>query len=283
MPSRLYDSGVPNAWCPGCGNFGILEAFKLAMEKLGLKPHQYLMVSGIGQAGKLPHYTRGNIFNSLHGRAMPPAVGAKAANPDLTVIVIGGDGDGYGEGGNHTLHAMRRNHDLTYLVHDNQVYGLTKGQASPTSDTGYVTKTTPFGALPPVNPITLAITQGATFAARGFSGDIEHLAGLIAAGVKHKGFSLIDILQPCVTFNKLNTFAWYKERVYRLGDKYDPADPVKALRKAQEWGRRIPIGVIYQKQGEPAFEERLGVLAQGPIWRRALSAAPAAKLMKDFM
>jgi 2-oxoglutarate/2-oxoacid ferredoxin oxidoreductase subunit beta len=283
MTTKIYDSDVPIAWCPGCGNFGIMEAFKKAMASLKLQPHQYLLVSGIGQAGKLPHYTRGNIFNSLHGRAMPPAAGAKAANPELTVIVIGGDGDGYGEGGNHTLHAMRRNHDLTYLVHDNQVYGLTKGQASPTSDDGYVTKTTPYGASPPINPLTLAITQGATFVARGFSGDIEHLAGLIELGVKHKGFSLIDILQPCVTFNKVNTFGWYQERVYKLDEKYDPADMAEALRKAQEWGKRIPIGVIYQKQGEPTFEERLGVLKREPVSRQVLSAAPAAKLMKDFM
>ena len=283
MTTKLYDSDVPIAWCPGCGNFGILEAFKKAMAALKLQPHRYLLVSGIGQAGKLPHYTRGNIFNSLHGRAMPPAAGAKAANPKLTVIVIGGDGDGYGEGGNHTLHAMRRNHDLTYLVHDNQVYALTKGQASPTSDAGYVTKTTLYGALPPVNPLTLAITQGATFVARGFSGDIEHLAGLIALGVKHKGFSLIDILQPCVTFNKVNTFGWYQERVYKLGEKYDPTDQAKALRKAQEWGKRIPIGVIYLNENEPSFEERLGLLAREPISRRVLSSAPAAKLLKDFM
>ncbi len=283
MPPKIFDSDLPNAWCPGCGNFGILQAFKLAMEQLKFKPQNVLLVSGIGQAGKLPHYTRANVFNSLHGRAIPVAEGAKAANPALSVIAIGGDGDGYGEGGNHWLHAMRRNHDLTYLVHDNQVYGLTKGQASPTSDLGYVSKTTLYGALPPIDPVALAITAGATFVARGFAGDIEHLASLIVQGVRHRGFSLIDILQPCVTFNKENTFAWYKERVYKLDEKYDPSDKAKAYRKAEEWGKRIPIGVIYVREKEPTFEDVIGVAGQEPVAWRALSSAPAAKLMREFM
>jgi len=284
MASKLYESNIPIAWCPGCGDFGILDAFKKAMTASKLKPHEILLVSGIGQAGKLPHYTRGNVFNSLHGRALPPAIGAKLANPALKVIIIAGDGDAYGEGGNHFLHAMRRNHDLTCLVHDNQVYGLTKGQASPTSDSGYVTKTTPYGALSPLNPVAVAITAGATFVARGFAGDVEHLAGLISRGIKHKGFALIDILQPCVTFNKVNTFGWYQERVYKLDNAgYDRSDVIKAYRKAQEWGRRIPIGVIYVKPGVPTFEERLGLLDSEPISRRVLSAAPATKLIKDFL
>ena len=168
------------------------------------------MVSGIGQAGKLPHYTRGNVLNVLHGRTLPAAAGAKIANPEMTVIAVGGDGDGYGEGGNHFLHSVRRNHDITYLVHDNQVYALTKGQASPTSDKGFVTKTTPLGASTPLNALAVAIAAGGTFVARGFSGDIDHLVGLIKSGVQHRGFALIDILQPCVSFNHKNTHAWYK-------------------------------------------------------------------------
>jgi 2-oxoglutarate/2-oxoacid ferredoxin oxidoreductase subunit beta len=279
-----YQSRVPIAWCPGCGNFGILEAFKRAMVMLGLEPHQLLLVSGIGQAGKLPHYTRGNVFNSLHGRALPPAIGAKLANPELTVIVIGGDGDGYGEGGNHTIHAMRRNHDLIYLVHDNQIYGLTKGQASPTSEPGYISKTTPHGADPPVNPVALAITMGATYVARGFAGDIAQLAGLIVTGVKHKGFALIDILQPCVTFNKVNTFAWYRQRVYHLEDtNYQSADKNSAFIKAQEWGERIPTGILYQRKDIPCFEELASLYQQEPIARRQLSPELAKKLVEEFV
>src|SRR3989304_2078240 len=203
-------TGIPSAWCPGCGNFGILNAVKKALVELDIEPHQVLLVSGIGQAGKLPHYTKGNVFNSLHGRPVPPAIGAGIANPELNVIAFSGDGDAYGEGGNHFIHAMRRNHNLTYLVHDNQVYALTKGQASPTSDQGFITRTTPYGAAPPINPIALAIVAG---------------AGLIKAGITHKGFALIDILQPCVSFNHVNTFAWYKERVYKVDEEtgYDPA------------------------------------------------------------
>ena len=176
-------AGLQPAWCPGCGNFGILKALNTALIEMGIEPHQVLLVSGIGQAGKLPHYTRGNVFNSLHGRPIPPAIGAKIANSELVVIAVSGDGDAYGEGGNHFLHAARRNHDITYLVHNNQVYGLTKGQASPTSDVGFVTKTTPYGATNPVNPIALAIVSGASFVARGYAGDIDHLASLIRKGI----------------------------------------------------------------------------------------------------
>jgi 2-oxoglutarate ferredoxin oxidoreductase subunit beta len=253
-----YQSTVPNAWCPGCGNFGILNAFKKALVELDIKPHQLLMVSGIGQAGKLPHYTKGNVLNMLHGRSLPAAAGAKMVNPELVVVAVGGDGDGYGEGGNHFVHAMRRNHDITYLIHDNQVYGLTKGQASPTSDFGFVTKTTPHGASMAESPVAMAIAAGASFAARSFAGDVDHLTKMIKAGIEHKGFALIDILQPCVSFNHKNTFAWYKERVYKLdGDKdYDPSDRVAAFAKALEWGEKIPIGIIYEHD-VPSFEQHL--------------------------
>jgi 2-oxoglutarate ferredoxin oxidoreductase subunit beta len=274
-------AGGPTAWCPGCGNFGILTALKEALVNLELEPYQVLMVSGIGQAGKLPHYTKANVFNSLHGRAIPVAIGAKLANPDLTVIAIGGDGDGYAEGGNHTLHAMRRNHDITYLVHDNQVYGLTKGQASPTSDPGFVTKTTLHGADPPVNPVALAITAGATFVARSFAGDLPHLSQMIAEGIRHKGFALVDILQPCVTFNRKNTWTWYKDRVYHLPQKYEPDDPIAAYEKAHEWGERIPIGVLYHKE-EPTFESRIPALKEGPLMRRKLDVRAAAGPMAEF-
>ncbi|MBI2829679.1 MAG: 2-oxoacid:ferredoxin oxidoreductase subunit beta, partial [Chloroflexi bacterium] len=272
-------------WCPGCGDFGILNAVKSALVQLELAPHQVLLVSGIGQAGKLPHYTRGNIFNSLHGRPMPPAIGAKIANPELVVIVISGDGDAYGEGGNHFLHAMRRNHDLTYIVHDNQVYGLTKGQASPTSDPGFVTKTTPYGAATPINPIALAIAGGATFVGRGFSGDVPHLSSLIQQGVRHKGFALIDVLQPCVTFNHVNTFSWYREKIYKLEEQnHDSTDKVAAMAKAQEWGSRIPIGLIYCSEA-PVFEDRLPALRKGPPVKQEVEPdrKELEKLLDEFV
>lgn len=276
-------TGLTPAWCPGCGNFGILNSVKKALVELEIEPHRLLLVSGIGQAGKLPHYTKGNVFNSLHGRPIPPAIGAKIANPELTVIAISGDGDGYGEGGNHFLHALRRNHDITYLVHNNQVYALTKGQASPTSDTGYVTRTTPHGASIPINPMAVAIAAEGSFVARGFAGDMDHLAGLIKTGITFKGFALIDILQPCVSFNFKNTYAWYKERVYKLEDSgYDPGDKLAAFSKAQEWGDRIPIGVIYKKE-RATFEEELPALSKGPLVRHKIDPGRVNSLLDEFL
>ena len=275
--------GLESAWCPGCGNFGILSAVKNALVELELDPHQVLMVSGIGQSGKLPHYMKCNTFNSLHGRPVPPAVAAKIANPKLTVIAVSGDGDGYGEGGNHFIHAMRRNHDITYLVHNNQVYGLTKGQASPTSDSGFVTKTTPHGAPSPVSPLALAIVSGAAFVARGFAGDVTHLSGLIKKGIIHKGFSLVDILQPCVSFNHKNTYEWYRERVYKLDDEeYDPSDKIAALEKAMEWGDRIPTGILF-RQERPTFEEQFPVLAGGTLVEQEIDPGRVEKLLNEFI
>lgn len=277
-------AGIKPAWCPGCGDFGILTAVKKALVELGIEPHQVLMTSGIGQAGKLPHYIRCNIFNSLHGRPVPPAIGAKIANPELIVIAVSGDGDAYAEGGNHFIHAMRRNHDITYLVHNNQVYGLTKGQASPTSDLGFVTKTTLEGATTPINPMALAIAANAGFVARGFSGDVEHLTSLIKLGVTHKGFALIDILQPCVTFNRKNTNSWYRERVYKLEEdaNYDPSDKPLAFAKAEEWGDRIPIGIIYKKE-RPTFEEQLPALNKGPLVRQKIEPRQVEGLLNEFL
>ncbi|MDD5127937.1 MAG: 2-oxoacid:ferredoxin oxidoreductase subunit beta [Dehalococcoidales bacterium] len=271
-------------WCPGCGNFGILQAFRKAMVALNIEPHRLLMVSGIGQAPKLPHYTRGNVFNGLHGRAIPAATGAKLANPELYVVVIDGDGGAYGEGLSHTLAAMRRNVRMTYMVHNNQVYGLTKGQASPTSDAGFITKTTPLGAGQPVNPLTLALASDISFLARGFAGDIEHLANLLQMAVNHRGFALVDILQPCVSFNHRNTFQWYKERVYKLDEdkSYDPASKTAAFAKAQEWGDRIPIGLIY-KEERPTYEELLPALKKTPLARQKLDPRQFAPLLDEFM
>lgn len=277
-------AGLTSAWRPSCGNFGILNALKKALVELGIEPHQVLMTSGIGQAGKLPHYIRCNIFNSLHGRPVPSAIGAKIANPELIVIAVSGDGDAYAEGGNHFVHAMRRNHDITYLVHDNQVYGLTKGQASSTSDVGFVTKTTPYGAAAPINPIALAIVTGASFVSRGFGGDVEHLTNLIKTGITHKGFALIDILQPCVSFNYKNTYSWYRGRVYKVeeGADHDPTNKALAFVKAEEWGDRIPIGIIY-KEERPTFEEQLPALNKGPLVKQKIEPSQVEGLLNEFL
>jgi len=278
-----YESPIEIAWCPGCGNFGILQAMRQALVALKLEPHQLLFVSGIGQAPKLPHYLRGNVFNGLHGRAIPPATAAKLANNELTVIAIDGDGGAYGEGANHWITAMRRNVDMTYMVHNNQVYGLTKGQASPTSDEGFVTKTTPFGAGQPVNPIAVAVATGVSFLARGFSGDIDHLDRLFQQAIKHPGFALVDILQPCVSFNHRNTFQWYKQRVYKLEDEkdYDPTDRTAAFNKALEWGERIPTGVIFREE-RPVYNEDLPQLKTGPLVRQPLDPRQCEALLDEF-
>ncbi|OGO43985.1 MAG: 2-oxoacid ferredoxin oxidoreductase [Chloroflexi bacterium RBG_16_60_22] len=277
-----YEAAIPIAWCPGCGNFGILNAVKKALVELGLAPQQVLFVSGIGQAPKLPHYTHGNVFNGLHGRSLPAATGAKLANHDLTVIGIDGDGGAYGEGAGHLLATLRRNVNITYLVHNNQVYGLTKGQASPTSDLGFVTKTTPLGASQPLNPLALALASDVSFLARGFSGDIEHLAGLIKAGIRHHGFALIDILQPCVSFNHRNTFQWYRERVYKVEEGgYDPTDKMAAFARALEWGDKIPIGVIYQQE-RPVYEEQLPQLKKAPLVKQPIDPLKLEALLDEF-
>ena len=276
-------AGLKPTWCPGCGNFGILEALNRALVEMEIEPHQVLLVSGIGQSGKLPHYTRGNVFNSLHGRPVPPAIGARIANSEVIVIAVSGDGDAYGEGGNHFLHAARRNNDITYLVHNNQVYGLTKGQASPTSDVGFITKTTPYGAVRPVNPIALAIVSGASFVGRSFAGDIDHLSNVIKKGITHRGFALIDILQPCISFNHKNTFRWYRERVYKLEDeRYDSSDKKAALEKALIWGEEIPIGIIYE-ENLPVYEDQLPALSEGPLVKQTIDPRRVEKLLADFM
>ncbi|MDY6932780.1 MAG: 2-oxoacid:ferredoxin oxidoreductase subunit beta [Spirochaetota bacterium] len=270
------------AWCPGCGNFSILKAVKQALVDKQLKPHQILFVSGIGQAAKLPHYLNANVFNGLHGRSLPVATGAKTANSDLTVIVESGDGCNYGEGGNHFLAAIRRNIDITLLVHNNQVYGLTKGQASPTSGEGFVTKAQPEGVTSsPFNPIAVAVTLRAGFVARAFSGMIDHLTELISRAISHRGFSLIDILQPCVSFNRINTFSWYKQRCYSLPDEYNPTDWEEANKIASQWGDRIPIGLIY-KNNRPSFEDHFDVLNQGPLIKQKVDGSKLKSIMERY-
>jgi 2-oxoglutarate ferredoxin oxidoreductase subunit beta len=278
-----YDSRFENKWCPGCGNFGIQNAMKEALVKCGIAPHEVLIVSGIGQAAKTPHFLQCNFFHGLHGRALPAATGAKTANHDLTILVNSGDGDCYGEGGNHFLNAIRRNVDLTLLVHNNKVYGLTKGQASPTSDLHMVTRAQPFGViLEPLNPILVSLALQAGFIARGFSGRPEHLGTLIQQAIHHKGFSLIDILQPCVSFNHVNTNQWYSERVYELDNEgHDESDYNAAFVKAQEWGDRIPIGVFYKKEKQ-AFTEKIPSLKEGPLVDRTYNPERLAGILSRF-
>jgi len=278
-----YTESIPIAWCPGCGNFAILQAMKKSLVDLGIEPHQILFVSGIGQAPKLPHYTRGNVFDGLHGRTLPVATGAKIVNNELIVIGIDGDGGAYGEGVGHLLATMRRNINITYMVHNNQVYGLTKGQASPTSDLGFVTRTTPQGASQPLNPLALALASDVSFLARGFAGDVEHLSGLLKMGIEHHGFSLIDILQPCVSFNHRNTFQWYRERVYKLEDEgYDPGNKIEAFARAQEWGDRIPIGLIYREE-RPVYEEQIPALKEGPLVKQKIDPLQFEDLIDEFI
>ena len=279
----LADYGTyETAWCPGCGNFSIAKAVKQALVASNLKPHEVLFVSGIGQAAKAPHYLNANVFNGLHGRSLPVATGAKLSNSNLTVMVESGDGCNYGEGGNHLLAAIRRNVNITLLVHNNQVYGLTKGQASPTSDEGFVTKAQPQGAPSAAfNPIALAVAMRAGFVARGFAGMIDHLSELIQQGIAHHGFALIDILQPCVSFNTVNTFAWYEKRCSPMPAKYDPTNWDEAMKVACQWGDRIPIGVIYQND-RLSFEDHFAVLAHGPLLGRSLDRKKLKGIMEGY-
>lgn len=282
--STLQDFGqYETAWCPGCGNFAILQAVKKALVASGLSPHQLLFVSGIGQAAKTPHYLNANVFNGLHGRALPVATGAKLSNPALTVIVESGDGCSYGEGGNHFLAAIRRNINLTMLVHNNQVYGLTKGQASPTSQKGFVTKAQPGGVLAqPFSPLAVAVAMRAGFVARSFSGYEEHVTAMVTQAIAHQGFSLVDILHPCVSFNKLNTFTWYKERCERLPDDYSPTDWEAAMKTAVKWGDRIPIGLIYKNE-QPPYEENFPVLKKGPLAKQGVDKKALQDIFSRYL
>lgn len=267
----LKDYGsYETAWCPGCGNFPLLEEVKKGLVASGVEPHQVVFVSGIGQAAKAPHYLNANVFNGLHGRSIPVATGIKLANPKLRVIVESGDGCNYGEGGNHFLAAIRRNIGVTLIAHDNQVYGLTKGQASPTSEEGFHTKVQPHGSFSEgFNPVAVAVAMRAGFVARSFSGMEGHLSKMLKAALEHRGFSIIDVLQPCVSFNKVNNFAWYKKRCYEIPDDHDPTDWNKAMTMAVEWGERIPVGIIYRNDRKP-FEDHFDFLGDGGLVERQL-------------
>ena len=274
--------GRTPAWCPGCGNFGILRAFKQAVAEQGYEPHQFTIVSGIGQAGKFPHYVRCNTFNGLHGRSLPVSTGLRLANHGMPVFAFAGDGDCYGEGGNHLVHGIRRNINVKLFVHNNQIYGLTKGQASPTSMEGTVTKIQPFGVLSEsLNPIALAVALDCSFVARGFAGDGEGLKDLMKEAMSHKGFSLLDILQPCVSFNKINTYDWYKKRCYYLGEDYNPRDRAGAFERALEFGDRIPLGVIYRNDRH-CFEDGIPAIRETPLAKQGFSMSALGDVTAGF-
>ena len=273
LTAKDFKGKVDPDWCVGCGDFGVLRSLQRACAELGLQPHQILTVSGIGCSSNLPGYIHTYGMHTLHGRSLAVATGAQLANHKLTVIATGGDGDGYGIGGNHFTHTARRNVDITYLVMNNQIYGLTTGQISPTSTVGMKTKSTPFGSVErPMNPITSAIMNGATFVARGFAGDPKHLTELIKQAVQHTGFSLLDVFSPCVTFNHDNDFPFFKERVKRLEDEaHDTTDWKSACEKAMEWGDTIYTGLFFQKKETPALHELEPVLDEGgPLALRSL-------------
>ena len=270
------------AWCPGCGNFGILNAMKKAFSQLDLPPHKIALFSGIGQAAKGPHYINANILNGLHGRSIPMATAAKTANSELTVIVQSGDGCNYAEGGNHFIHGIRRNPDITVFSHDNQVYGLTKGQASPTSEKGFTNDAQPLGApWEPFNPVLVAVAMKAAFVARGYAGKMDHLVDLMKQAIQFKGFALVDIFQTCVSMNKVNTWQWYNERVEELPEDYDPTDWHKAIETASTLGDRIPIGVIYKKE-KPVFGDNFPALKDSPLIDNELDMKKVSEIMESM-
>ena len=263
---QSLDGAVHPDWCPGCGDFGVLKSLKEALVQLEIRSHEVMIVSGIGCSSNLPGFIRTYGVHSLHGRSLPVATGIALANHALHVIAVGGDGDGFGIGSGHFLHTMRRNLNLTYIVMDNEIYGLTTGQASPTSMEGHKTKSTPRGNVEkPLQPLALALTMGATYVARGFSAAPKDLTKLIADAIAHRGFSLIDVFSPCVTFNKLNTYAWFKERVYKLEDEgHDTGDMDAALQKSFEFGDKIPLGLLYREE-RPIYDDSEPILQQGPL------------------
>jgi len=285
-----YKSEIKPTWCPGCGDFAVLRALQTAVHTLQLEPWNILVVSGIGCSSNLPHFLSTYGFHAIHGRALPVAEGAKLANPELNVIVTGGDGDGYGIGLGHFIHAMRRNFDITYVVMNNQIYGLTTGQASPTSEKGMKTKSTPIEGVieNPIDPISLALASGATYIARTFSGDVKTMSELVKGGIEHKGFALIDCLSPCVTYNKVNTYDFFRERVYDLAKEgHDPSDMKAAFAKAMEWPavqrQRIPLGLFYRNKDLPTYEDLEIGLRKGPPVRQPLGVENADELMAEFL
>jgi len=283
IDKKLYDMprGTDMAWCPGCGNFPILNIVKMALAELDRAPQDVVLCSGIGQAAKTPHYLRVNYFNGLHGRALPPAIAIKVSNPRLTVIAESGDGDTYGEGGNHFMHTIRRNPDITNIVHDNMIYGLTKGQASPTSEKGLKNPIQPEGVIvDQFNPLAVALSLGATFVARAFTGDILQTKEIIKEAILHKGYALVDVFQPCVVFNKQNTYQWFKEKGYYVDEKYDKTDKMKALELAFDLDR-LALGVIYQHEGKPTYETLVRE-GNGPLYEKTFDKEILENLIQTY-
>jgi 2-oxoglutarate ferredoxin oxidoreductase subunit beta len=279
MPEDYNTKQFPN-WCPGCGDLSIWASLKSALMKLNLTGDKVLVTYGIGCHGHMVNFLKVNGFEGLHGRPVPVAEGVKLANHKLPVIAVSGDGDAYGEGLTHFLNAARGNHNLTYIVHNNQVYGLTTGQTSPTSMKGFKSKSTPEGVIDePVNPLTLAISAGATFVSRGFAGDIPFTTELIMQAINHNGFALVDIFQPCVTFNKINTYQWFREHIYKLQD-HNTADKIAAMKKAMET-EKLPIGIFY-KENKPAYEDQVSEIKQLPLIKQSLKV-DTKQLMEEFL
>lgn len=283
ITANSFKTNYLPTWCPGCGDFGIWMALKNALSELGIGPDDALLIYGIGCHGNMAAWMRTYGIVGLHGRTLPMAQGAKLGNHAVPVIVISGDGDGLGEGGNHFIHAAKRNPDITVLIHDNQVYALTTGQASPTAKQGFKTKSTPDGVVDePINPLTLALVSGATFVARGFTGDMPGLTKIIASAVKHRGFSVVDILQPCVTFNHVHTYPWYRSRLYELDSVgYKPTNKLAAIEKALEWGDKIPVGIFYRELTS-TNEDRESALANGPLVEQPLGVVDIDTLLSEF-
>ncbi|MHA2278772.1 MAG: thiamine pyrophosphate-dependent enzyme [Candidatus Kariarchaeaceae archaeon] len=275
-------------WCSGCGDYALLKATKRALSRLGFEPKDVVIVSGIGCSSNFPHFTAAYGFHAVHGRALPVATGIHLSNPDLKTIVVGGDGDGFGIGLSHFIHAARRNLNIIYTVMNNQIYGLTLGQASPSSSIGHQTKITPDGVDErPINPITLALSGGATFVARGFSGEVKHLEDLIIEAINHKGFSFIDVLSPCVTFNKINTYKFFKDRVYNLQDEnHDSSNLADALARGLDWNDQIPIGIFYQNKSQAPLHEIIpgttfGTPVNSPLGFKNMNISPD-KVFDEF-
>ncbi len=282
-----FRNNVKPNWCPGCGDFSVQAAIQRAAANVGLEPENLAVISGIGCSGRISGYIHSYGVHGIHGRALPLAQGLKMANRGLTVIAAGGDGDGFAIGTGHTVHAIRRNIDITYIVMDNHIYGLTKGQTSPRSDAGFKTKSTPYGSIePPISAMEMALTVGATFVAQSFSADLKELTELIEMGIKHKGFALINVFSPCVTYNKVNTYDWYKENLVKLSDieGYDPSDRVMAMRTLMEHNGLV-TGLIYQDKTRKSYQELLPGYSEKPLTEADLELDQAYfnKLVAEFM
>lgn len=284
MDPKVFDvEGADIAWCPGCGDFPILKALKDTLAEMEISPNELVLVSGIGQAGKLPHYLRSHVFNGLHGRSLPASTTIKAVNPDLVVINVSGDGCTYGEGGNHFIHNIRRNPNILNIVHNNMVYGLTKGQASPTTPKEFKTPLQVEGVFEePFNPISIAIALDASFVARAFSGDMKQTKEIFKKAIEHEGYALVDIFQPCVTFNKVNTFRWFKNNTYYLEESHDPYNREEAFKRSIET-EKYPLGIFYISPEKRTFEESLSVYKtdKSPLYKRDFNMKNLKELIES--